>query len=141
MARMYRDPKRWAYLFQSYVLLTMMEAHETPQTKRLRVLERSVYSARYCFIENLRTSFSAFSLLARPPLLCCLPLLLLLLLLLLILVLFRSPPAGKSEPPLIDDLEYEVYKKWFAWLMERCVRSAPLPCFRRQLLCFAFAIY
>lgn len=46
-ARMYRDPKRWAYLFQSYVLLTMMDAHETPQTKRLRVMERSVYSARY----------------------------------------------------------------------------------------------
>lgn len=79
MARMYRDPKRWAYLFQSYVLLTMMDAHETPQTKRLRVMERSVYSARYCFIENLR----------------------------------------KSDPPLIDDLEYEVYKQWFNWLMSR----------------------
>jgi len=79
MARMYRDPKRWAYLFQSYVLLTMMDAHETPQTKRLRVMERSVYSARHCFIENLR----------------------------------------KSDPPLIDDLEYEVYKQWFNWLMER----------------------
>jgi hypothetical protein len=29
--RMYKDPQRWAYLFQSYVLLTMMEAHDTPQ--------------------------------------------------------------------------------------------------------------
>lgn len=25
----------------------------------------------------------------------------------------------KSDPPLIDDLEYEVYKQWFNWLMER----------------------
>ena len=32
-----------------YVLLTMMDAHETPQTKRLRVMERSVYSARYVY--------------------------------------------------------------------------------------------
>ena len=24
---MYQDPKRWSYLFQSYVLLTMMELH------------------------------------------------------------------------------------------------------------------
>ena len=105
---MYEDPQRWAYLFQSYVLLTMMEAHAveqvsprpaplgsprlragfcapatgTPQTrshtaaampdphralrlppalcspctqtKLMRVMERSVYSARWCFIENLR---------------------------------------------------------------------------------------
>ena len=28
---MYRDPKRWSYLFQSYVLLTMLEAHDVPQ--------------------------------------------------------------------------------------------------------------
>ena len=29
--RMYQDPARWAYLFQSYVLLTMMEAHDAEQ--------------------------------------------------------------------------------------------------------------
>lgn len=75
---MYKDPKRWAYLFQSYVLLTMMEAHETPQEKPMRILERSVYSARYCFIENLR----------------------------------------KSDPPLITEMEYTVYQRWFDWLME-----------------------
>lgn len=28
---MYEDPQRWAYLFQSYVLLTMMEAHAVEQ--------------------------------------------------------------------------------------------------------------
>lgn len=76
--RMYRDPKRWSYLFQSYVLLTMLEAHDVPQTNQIKVMERSVYSARYCFIENLR----------------------------------------KSTPPLLEELEYEVYTRWFDWLME-----------------------
>ena len=74
---MYKDPKRWSYLFQSYVLLTMMEAHETPQTHPMRILERSVYSARFCFIENLR----------------------------------------KCDPPVIDEVEYQVYQRWFDWLM------------------------
>eukprot|EP00035_Acanthoeca_spectabilis_P031183 m.12852 g.12852 ORF g.12852 m.12852 type:complete len:323 (+) comp4593_c0_seq2:147-1115(+) len=78
LGRMYADPARWAYLFQSYCLLTMMEAHSTPQTSSVRVMERSVLSARWCFIENLR----------------------------------------KSDPPLIDELEYEVYSRWFSWLMK-----------------------
>ena len=33
---MYKDPKRWAYLFQNYVLLTMLEAHNTPQTRPIQ---------------------------------------------------------------------------------------------------------
>ena len=63
---MYKDPKRWAYLFQNYVLLTMLEAHNTPQTRPMRVMERSVYSARYCFIENLRKWYVAVASLALP---------------------------------------------------------------------------
>ena len=42
---MYRDPKRWAYLFQYYVLLTMMEAHATPQVG-LRILGRALIYVR-----------------------------------------------------------------------------------------------
>jgi thymidine kinase/deoxynucleoside kinase len=100
MQRMYEDPQRWAYLFQSYVLLTMMEAHAVEQTKLMRVMERSVYSARWCFIENLR----------------------------------------KSEPPMIDDLEYKVYQRWFDWLMETnrpqvdlivYLRTSPTTCMDR----------
>lgn len=53
---MYSDPKRWSYLFESYVLLTMMEIHHRPQTSPVRLLERSAYSARYCFMENLHQS-------------------------------------------------------------------------------------
>ena len=70
--RMYQDANRWGYLFQSYVLLTMMELHhkevvshasKSPpptfiycfhlQTSSMCMLERSVFSARYCFVENL----------------------------------------------------------------------------------------
>ncbi|XP_065900504.1 deoxynucleoside kinase-like [Dysidea avara] len=54
--RMYQDPKRWSYLFQSYVLLTMMEVHNAQVDSRLSVMERSVYSARHCFVENLHVN-------------------------------------------------------------------------------------
>ncbi|XP_065174745.1 deoxynucleoside kinase-like [Sycon ciliatum] len=54
--RMYQDPKRWSFTFQSYVLLTMLQVHHSQQSKPLAVIERSVYSARYCFVENLRAS-------------------------------------------------------------------------------------
>ncbi|KAL9974619.1 hypothetical protein ACROYT_G011677 [Oculina patagonica] len=53
---MYNDPKRWSYLFESYVLLTMMEIHHRPQNTPVRLLERSAYSARFCFMENLHKS-------------------------------------------------------------------------------------
>ncbi|KAJ7374493.1 hypothetical protein OS493_004830 [Desmophyllum pertusum] len=53
---MYSDPKRWSYLFESYVLLTMMEVHHRPQNTPVRLLERSAYSASFCFMENLHRS-------------------------------------------------------------------------------------
>jgi len=53
---MYSDPKRWSYLFESYVLLTMMEIHHRPQTSPVRLIERSAYSASFCFVENLHRS-------------------------------------------------------------------------------------
>lgn len=54
LARLYDDPKRWAFTFQSLVLLTLMQRHTQKQVKPVRVMERSVYSARYCFTENLK---------------------------------------------------------------------------------------
>ncbi|XP_070207231.1 thymidine kinase 2, mitochondrial-like [Littorina saxatilis] len=51
---MYKDTVRWSLAFQSYVTLTMLENHE--QEKRqgcVKMIERTLYSARYCFIENL----------------------------------------------------------------------------------------
>jgi len=56
IGRMYEDANRWGYLFQSYVLLTMMELHHTEVSSPVMALERSVFSARYCFVENLHRS-------------------------------------------------------------------------------------
>ncbi|XP_033116605.1 thymidine kinase 2, mitochondrial-like [Anneissia japonica] len=53
LGMMYNDPERWSFTFQSYVQLTMAESHRTPQTKPVMMRERSIYSAKYCFVENL----------------------------------------------------------------------------------------
>lgn len=50
---MYQDPRRYAFLFQSYVQLTMLQLHTFSTCKPYKVMERSVYSAR-CFIENMK---------------------------------------------------------------------------------------
>ncbi|XP_072168867.1 thymidine kinase 2, mitochondrial-like isoform X3 [Diadema setosum] len=49
---MYEDPTRWSFLFQSYVQLTMLRSHQAPHTRPLKMMERSIYSAKYCFVEN-----------------------------------------------------------------------------------------
>lgn len=50
---MYSDSERWACLFQSYVQLTMLQLHMLETNEPIKVMERSVYSAR-CFIENMK---------------------------------------------------------------------------------------
>lgn len=50
---MYTDPSRYAFLFQSYVQLTMLQLHTYKTHQPYKVMERSVYSAR-CFIENMK---------------------------------------------------------------------------------------
>jgi len=50
---MYDDPSRWSLTFQSYVQLTMMELHVKRTAKRVKMIERSLFSARRCFVENL----------------------------------------------------------------------------------------
>lgn len=47
---LYQDPQRFSLAFQTYVQLTMIKLH----SKKPRLMERSIYSARYCFVENLR---------------------------------------------------------------------------------------
>ena len=56
LARYYQDIPRFAYLFQQNVMLTMMEAHQAPQSKPLFVMERSAFSSRYCFVKTLYES-------------------------------------------------------------------------------------
>lgn len=52
---MYKDPKRYAFLFQSYVQLTMLQLHTYKTQSPYKIMERSVYSARL-FIENMKRS-------------------------------------------------------------------------------------
>lgn len=44
---MYKDPNKWAMPFQTYVTLTMLQAHTQPTNKRIKLMERSLFSARY----------------------------------------------------------------------------------------------
>merc|ERR1712083_1122047 len=54
---MYEDPQRWAMPFQSYVQLTMLEHHlQSRPGRTVKLMERSIYSARYCFVENMHKS-------------------------------------------------------------------------------------
>uniref|UniRef100_T1J4A4 NudC domain-containing protein 1 n=1 Tax=Strigamia maritima TaxID=126957 RepID=T1J4A4_STRMM len=50
---MYKDPSRWSLTFQTYVQYTMVELHNRIQQSPVKMMERSIYSARYCFVENL----------------------------------------------------------------------------------------
>ncbi|GLH08466.1 Deoxynucleoside kinase [Gryllus bimaculatus] len=56
LGTLYEDPKRWGFLFQSYVQLTMLDMHLTQTQRSLKLMERSVHSARLCFVENLHRS-------------------------------------------------------------------------------------
>lgn len=51
---MSKDPPKYTFPFQQYVQLTMSELHrKTLQNdKTIKLMERSLYSAKYCFVEN-----------------------------------------------------------------------------------------
>lgn len=51
---MYEDPTRHSYTFQSYVQLTMAQLHTAKCNSPIKMIERSLWSARYIFGENLR---------------------------------------------------------------------------------------
>ncbi|CAH1772762.1 unnamed protein product [Owenia fusiformis] len=53
---MYKDAHRWSLTFQSYVQLTMLQVHCKKHTKPVKLIERSIYSSKYCFVENLYKS-------------------------------------------------------------------------------------
>ncbi len=51
----YKDPKRWAYSFQSYAFVSRImnqQAHARINPYLVQLLERSVFSDRYCFAYN-----------------------------------------------------------------------------------------
>ncbi|RZC37732.1 deoxynucleoside kinase-like [Asbolus verrucosus] len=51
---MYEDPKKNAFTFQSYVQLTLLQSHTQKTTAKFKLMERSIFSARYCFVEKLQ---------------------------------------------------------------------------------------
>lgn len=50
---MYKDTAKWAMTFQSYVSLTMLDMHKKIIPTPVKLMERSLYSARYCFVEHM----------------------------------------------------------------------------------------
>lgn len=49
---LYEDPKRWSFSFNMYAQLTRVQMHMKEHTKPVKILERSLYSTRHCFVEN-----------------------------------------------------------------------------------------
>lgn len=43
---MYKQPSKWAMPFQTYVTLTMLEAHTYETDKSVKLMERSFFSSR-----------------------------------------------------------------------------------------------
>ncbi|KAM8738108.1 thymidine kinase 2, mitochondrial isoform 1-T1 [Acanthopagrus schlegelii] len=53
LALMYQDPARWGITLQTYVQLTMLDRHLSTIAAPVRMMERSIFSAKYIFVENL----------------------------------------------------------------------------------------
>ncbi|XP_059164415.1 thymidine kinase 2, mitochondrial-like [Physella acuta] len=53
---MYKDPQRWGMALQTYIQLTMLQSHKNSQNAPVKLMERSIYSAKYCFVDNLYKS-------------------------------------------------------------------------------------
>ena len=52
LSLVYQDPRRWNMCFQSYIGLTMLENHSKIPAKPIKLMERSIHSGKFCFMEN-----------------------------------------------------------------------------------------
>ncbi|XP_018006656.1 deoxynucleoside kinase isoform X2 [Hyalella azteca] len=53
LGKLYEDPKRWSFLFQSYVQLTRLHIHlQNDANSSVKLIERSLHNNRYCFVES-----------------------------------------------------------------------------------------
>lgn len=50
---MYKQPDRFAMPFQNYVTLTILKLHLLKTNKPVKLMERSMFSSRYCFVEKM----------------------------------------------------------------------------------------
>lgn len=50
----YEDPERWSHLLQTHVQLSLAKGHARgiSDGSKVKLMERSIHSARYCFLEN-----------------------------------------------------------------------------------------
>uniref|UniRef100_A0A096MIQ9 Thymidine kinase 2 n=1 Tax=Poecilia formosa TaxID=48698 RepID=A0A096MIQ9_POEFO len=53
---MYQDPQRWGISLQTYIQLTMLDKHLSATTAPVTMMERSIFSAKHIFVENLYRS-------------------------------------------------------------------------------------
>jgi hypothetical protein len=88
---LYEDPRRWGFAFQSNAQLSLAKLHARPADSPVKVMERSIYSARYCFVENLYHKYDSPSKSLRSSV---------------------SFPISKMLQPV----EYEILKDWFELL-------------------------
>lgn len=49
---LYEDPSRWSFSFNIYAQLTRVQMHTRPHKMPVKMLERSLFSTRHCFVEN-----------------------------------------------------------------------------------------
>jgi len=54
LSKLYEDPKRWSFQFQSYVQLTRLQLLKRPSDCSVKIIERSIQNNRYCFLENAK---------------------------------------------------------------------------------------
>lgn len=47
----YENPRKYSFMFQSHVLLTMTQRHLALDTSKINVMERSAFTAKECFIK------------------------------------------------------------------------------------------
>lgn len=54
LGKLYEDPKRWSFQFQSYVQLTRLQLLKKPTDCSVKIIERSIQNNRFCFLENAK---------------------------------------------------------------------------------------
>lgn len=70
---MYKEPNRWAMPFQTYVTLTMLQTHTMATEKPVKLMERSMYSAKFVKIfKNYVAKIECYSLIGSASWrICC----------------------------------------------------------------------
>ncbi|XP_069848557.1 thymidine kinase 2, mitochondrial-like isoform X1 [Dipodomys merriami] len=124
LSLMYGDARRWGLTLQTYVQLTMLDQHTRPQMSPVRLMERSIHSARYIFVENLyrRTEVKELSgaQLGTGP--------------------WLTHLACWDNDGKMAEVDYVVLSEWFDWIVRNInvsvdlivyLRTTPEICYQR----------